>query len=283
VRESLDSKADLVGLTVMNCIGANVAQFRVVNTETEELKQVEEALKRVDPMMAQWAKEWPKMLKAMEGQGVPIEEIMKWFSWARQVLEFVPGNSMGNALQGGLCKPGEDMFFQIGRICAADLLLNNMDRVPLTVWDNLDGNLANVMITNEGGVKGIDQQVFLIISDEGKEEYIRRITKLVTHIWRGDFKHMEVESCMVKVEEAILRQTSVQLNSECLLAMMKGIREGLVSFGQSWTSGTFKAKLEGIVEEANSIRDKSQANAANCGDYVAFVLKVAEEVASVVC
>ena len=53
------------------------------------------------------------------------------------ILEYAPGHPLmgldGNQV---LASPAPDMLTELGSLCALDVLINNLDRVPLPVWQN---------------------------------------------------------------------------------------------------------------------------------------------------
>ena len=73
------------------------------------------------------------------------------------MLEFVPGTSLDTAVA-AMEAASLDLFADLGQLCALDLLLNNIERVPLPCRRNA-GNLTNAIITPAGRLVGIDQQV----------------------------------------------------------------------------------------------------------------------------
>merc|ERR1719410_2759750 len=77
-----------------------------------------------------------------------------------------------------------EMYVQLGRLCAADTIINNMDRIPLPIWDN-SGNLGNIMVSAQGDVTAIDTQINLIVDEFGKEGYFRRVRDLISDCESG--------------------------------------------------------------------------------------------------
>jgi len=80
---------------------------------------------------------------------------------------------------------GKKLLFEIGRILAYDVLINNWDRLPL-IWDH-DGNLENLLFTSnpDKPVIGIDQSVQSIqqkLHPENYTKYKNRVIKLLKEI-----------------------------------------------------------------------------------------------------
>lgn len=274
---------EMVALAVANCMGVRVAQFRMLHFSEDmasEWQVVNETMKRVDPRQAQFEKEMPKYRRMAEqnGWGEMWEKFKLYFQKSKAVLEFIPGTPLDTALSGPV-QPSEDMFSAMGRLCALDLLLNNMDRVPLPLWDNPLGNLSNIMVGADGAVVGIDQQVNLITDEDGMAEYLQRVRQFVTHLMRNDFAHMKMQEAETKVQSAILEVSKAEVSRECAQALLRGIREGLVSFAEKWADGAFEAALKEVSEAAKLVKDGATATGE---DYAAFVRQIAEAVAPLV-
>merc|ERR1740129_1847669 len=252
-----NSMVELVAQAVANSMGVRVAQFRMVHEGDPEYEIMSAALMRVEPRINQ---------KEAPGQ-------------SRAVLEFVPGLAWDMALRTSM--PTEEMFLAVGRLCVVDMLINNMDRVPLSLWEAELGNLTNIMVAEDGTVIGIDQQVNTIGGEEGFEEYIGRARRLATHIMRRDYAHMSVKQALAKVQHAIHVVSVVTVAPECLLALARGFREGLVSFEQCWSSGTLQASVAGAVEAAQQVKGQGPPiEAYDFGKHAAdFVHRVAEALA----
>merc|ERR1719161_998271 len=100
------------------------------------------------------------------------------------ILEFVPGfGLMGIEAQRILSNPNPQLLTGLGQICALDVVLNNMDRMPLPLWQN-DGNLSNIMISADTLV-GIDQQANAIVEGPGLDQYLKKLRDLIEDLTTG--------------------------------------------------------------------------------------------------
>jgi len=130
-----------------------------------------------------WTKSWVapeerEYMKPVIEEAEAMAQYVWEYGWPVQVavLEFVPGHTLVGldaqvSLKG---ETAEQIYASLGRICAGDALLNNMDRIPLPLWTN-DGNLGNVMVSKAGEVKAIDQQINLIMEGPGLDNYMKRL------------------------------------------------------------------------------------------------------------
>jgi len=84
---------------------------------------------------------------------------------------------------------------KVGALAALDVLINNMDRVPL-LWDN-EGNTGNLMVVVDqqngdvvSSVVGIDQAVTAIVDTfvPGRRRYLDRVSKLAFAIFCGSWE-----------------------------------------------------------------------------------------------
>lgn len=90
----------------------------------------------------------------------------------------------------------ESSFTDIGRIFVLDVLLNNFDRIPGSIWKN-KGNLGNLMSTNNGRIYGIDQALVTPNNEEAEVAYIEKVRcafqglmhngldcEMIDHVWK---------------------------------------------------------------------------------------------------
>jgi hypothetical protein len=82
-----------------------------------------------------------------------------------------PHDRLVAALQG-------DNLRRIGAIMAFDVLVNNVDRLPL-IWDH-QGNAGNLMIDDDNEPVAIDGQLVGLRADLGRGEYMDRVRALLT-------------------------------------------------------------------------------------------------------
>ncbi len=79
------------------------------------------------------------------------------------LFEFVEGTSLLEIPPTqGSCWENAEFLEQLGEICAVDVVLNNLDRLPLSIWDN-DGNLGNVLVEKDTGkAVAIDTAIYAV-------------------------------------------------------------------------------------------------------------------------
>jgi hypothetical protein len=81
-----------------------------------------------------------------------------------------PHERLVAALQG-------DNLRRIGAIMAFDVLVNNVDRLPL-IWDH-QGNAGNLMLDDDNAPVAIDGQLVGLRADSGRGEYMERVRALL--------------------------------------------------------------------------------------------------------
>mmetsp|Transcript_84913 Transcript_84913/g.253108 ORF Transcript_84913/g.253108 Transcript_84913/m.253108 type:complete len:891 (-) Transcript_84913:133-2805(-) len=133
------------------------------------------------------------------------------------VLDFVPGIGMqGPLAREALMVPGPGVLRGLGRLCALDVLLNNLDRAPLPVWDN-EGNLANILMVGDG-VVGIDQQVNAIGEGPGLSRFLDRVRALCGEAACPD----ATGPTAARLRQALLQDYGVELDAEALACAARG-------------------------------------------------------------
>lgn len=194
------------------------------------------------------------------------------------VLQFVPGCDL-SCVQSEL---SHAFFHGLGRICALDVLLNNMDRVPLPVWDNL-GNLTNVMIDTEGCPVGIDQQVNLISDSRGMESYIARVRNLVQLVVTSsavddfDAARLAVQHLTTPLRRALC---GFEVSETMAKVFVQGLGEGLEDAAKSWATGFLERSLTDAEHVAENVSTQDAA-ASEPRAYADFVRRVVGEIVSV--
>jgi len=199
---------------VADVLEVPVACIRVVNPAEDEYQEVQMRLKSMD---------------AHSG--------LKAFG----VLEFAQGHPlMGTEGQEALQNHGSELMYQLGRLCAMDVLMNNLDRIPIPVWQN-EGNLGNVMVTKHGcSILGIDQQVNLIMPGPGLAMYMKKVVKLIADVSpNGD------PSCIVeKLRQALMENCGAAITDEAAVIFLRGLHLGLGHIAHQWRKGHLKQALE---------------------------------------
>lgn len=195
-----------------------------------------------------------------------MKDIGRTYSLA--VLEFVEGvpldcaqnveHAVGTWLH-------HDAWRTMGRICVLDMLLNNMDRLPLPIFDNRDGNLGNIMVISGGAnVIGIDQQVNSISDDSGREKYLERVRCLVKGTLPSSTSDTSTESPKAKEIGEAIRQVvgakcGVTLLESAISSLLEGWRSGLMELTDCWTSGDLADALDLAHSTALTVIVESQA------------------------
>eukprot|EP00746_Dinoflagellata_sp_MGD_P122306 gnl/MRDRNA2_/MRDRNA2_57228_c0_seq1.p1 gnl/MRDRNA2_/MRDRNA2_57228_c0~~gnl/MRDRNA2_/MRDRNA2_57228_c0_seq1.p1 ORF type:complete len:624 (-),score=140.67 gnl/MRDRNA2_/MRDRNA2_57228_c0_seq1:222-2093(-) len=163
------------------------------------------------------------------------------------ILEFVPGFALMGAQAGSALKTSHRaLFIGLGKLCSLDLILNNMDRMPLPIWSN-HGNLSNVMIVGDS-IIGIDQQVNPI-EGVGLDQYVAKLRSLAMTVCRIESLTKtdgvdDLAAVSVRIEQALLENCGVKLEAESTVLVFQGMREGLQDVARLWKSGDFKKCLD---------------------------------------
>lgn len=183
------------------------------------------------------------------------------------LLEFIPGFSLQGMevhkiLQGMGPDALQDFWCKVGRLVAFDVLINNVDRVPL-LWDN-EGNTANLMLLPDAGnchkvsVLGIDQAVTAIVGHgPGRAQYLERVKTIAHSVfsdsWTCDASSVamsrawSVSAGLARVQEAVRLNCGEQINSK---AMMEGLRQGFAKIADKWEDGSLKTCFEAVSADA---------------------------------
>lgn len=160
------------------------------------------------------------------------------------VLEYVPGHPLvGEEAHQVLTTPNPALLRDLGRLCAMDVLLNNMDRVPLPVWSN-EGNLGNVMVAAHGGnIIGIDQQVNPIKAGPGFKLYMDKVENLFQSLAPGG----DPSAVIVTLDKALQTNCGAPLTEGHAPHVLEGMRECLEAIASAWNDGSFAKVLEEAV------------------------------------
>merc|ERR1712190_15834 len=121
-----------------------------------------------------------------------------------------------------LTAPSPELMRKLGKLCALDVLINNLDRVPLPCWQN-EGNLGNVMVVNSGkSIMGIDQQVNSIMPGVGYDRYAENVKKVV----EGSSPCGDPKTIVAKLRAAMLENCGAELSDALCQNFVEGLREG---------------------------------------------------------
>jgi len=245
-------------------LNVTVARSRIVRPDEAEFSEIAEMLYRCRPRM--FEKEMKGALDYFDAAS-PVwkqmrEQHMKTFeqtirTFGRRtslaVLEFIQGTSFNATSEETLLSLGFDLWEALGSLCALDIVLNNMDRIPLPIFDNREGNLSNVIVTSNGAV-GIDQQINVIKSEDGMETYLGRVrdfVQKVLHIGASASdscpENPQTNPVIACIAERIRRACgTVTLTDEQALVLVQALRSKLLEIAEGWTSGT----VAGVIERA---------------------------------
>lgn len=290
---------ELVADRVAAAMGVPVAKHRLVHPTLNqaEFELIESEKERVEPGYEEMR---PEALEKRLGhlkQSAPeqYEQAKKLIEMASNkgtwmVLEFVQGAALDKS-PGPLAAAGEELLRGLGRLCALDLLLNNMDRLPLPLWHNA-GNLSNVMLRPAGDVVGIDQQVNAPTDSAGLEQYLGRVRSLVAQLFGAAGAPADAEGSPEAVSERLQRALreacGVELSEANLASINEGLRSGLRDAVACLDSGALQTSLDDAVATAGC-GVKHWSNNTNLAEpaqeaarQAEFVRQVAAEVAAIV-
>merc|ERR1712039_151671 len=112
-----------------------------------------------------------------------------------------------------------------------------MDRFPLPCWSN-GGNLTNAILTLDGNLVGIDQQVNTISDSDGLERYLDKVRclteKLMTPLKVSVGSALETNNMTMDptgvidvILKALKEHCGVDAPMESMNAVLDGMRSGL--------------------------------------------------------
>lgn len=241
-------------------VGLNIpiARSRIVRPDEAEFLQIEAMMKRCRPKASGLGSEeddmcdagspfWARLQKdAPDHYLVAMRQLGRRTSLA--VLEFVQGTSLGTTAEDAMLSAGNVFWQGVGSVCALDVVINNMDRVPLPVFDNREGNLGNVIVTSTGAV-GIDQQINVIRNEEGIEKYLGRVRALVHVLLQPGspsddaFASGESESIIDSII-ARIKIVSAPPSREQVVILVQALKEKLLEIAKGWISGSVSSIID---------------------------------------
>lgn len=231
--------SELLAQQIAQTCGSRVAQCRIVRHDEPEhaeiLKMHVDQLKTPivgadEPVVSRLFGRRINRSNALAGKGAQC------FG----VLEYVPGHPlMGVQAQQLLATPDPSLLSSLGRLCALDVLINNMDRIPMPVWSN-DGNFGNVMVSS-GHIVGIDQQVNAIVSEAGLQMYFEKVEKLVLAV-KGC---STVDAGLAKhLNDGLELNTGMRLTDEQVAVVQQGLLAGFEAIAQACRDGSLATTLQ---------------------------------------
>jgi hypothetical protein len=166
------------------------------------------------------------------------------------VLEFVRGRGLGSlGSEEVLLMDNPDVGKGMGRLCALDILLNNMDRLPLPVFDNREGNISNILVTSKEAI-GIDQQINVITDVLGMKAYLKRVHSFAQEVTQtmpsGQHTSAISERSEAPAAELIARIEAAGVRTQDLptCSLLEGLRKGLADIAQGWISGDLQTAID---------------------------------------
>lgn len=201
------------------------------------------------------------------------------------VLEYVQGHPLmgleGNSV---MRAPSPALLSALGHLCAFDVLINNLDRVPLPLWQN-EGNLGNVMVTCTGAsLVGIDQQINLIVEGPGLEMYLEKVRKLVNDSKPGG----QPSAIVAKLRQAMIENCGAELSDAAASLIIAGLHSGFEKIADAWKSGELKRSLEigesvcfdRFIFDGPQVKNSAIPQLGTTDAMSEFVCKVAAQIAS---
>jgi len=188
------SPEELFAQRLAHALGVRVADMRVIDPSSEEAGSLRLNVKHASPA-------------AGESDSLPVKSILRFEFLC--VMEFLDGVGMMGMPAHDYLKKLEGTaeprpWRELGRLMAFDMLVNNLDRLPLA-WSN-EGNLSNIMLgSSVGTVVGIDQGAAPIKHEDGLQRFLQRVRQAVREARDGEGKAFGA------VVEAIFNNTGMQL------------------------------------------------------------------------
>jgi len=195
-----------------------VARMRLVLAESDECRLIKNAVERSDTLnLAKEMERLEKLLPTMDEEtAAKVRAMINAGPSTCAVLEFVPGYALDISVK-ALETPSPGLLMGLGQLCALDLLLNNMDRIPLPCWGNV-GNLTNAIVTPDGELVGIDQQVNHIEPGPGLDAYLGKVRDVSAQILQGS-----APDIAASISTAIKKHCSVELSDSSMEHVIEGM------------------------------------------------------------
>jgi len=257
----------LIAGSLAQALGVRVAKSRAVKRSDAEWSEITDAISQ------RWALETPEIKNIIDALG--IEKFYQSFWSIHGITEFVKGIPL-TGLEGRevLASGPPTLFLRLGRLCALDALMNNMDRLPLPIWDN-PGNLTNVIVAAGGcDVVGIDHQVVAIRDERGLQRYFARLRRLASG------QAQSTAQVATRLEATFAAEMGLAKLPESSAALvLRGLLEGLEAVACLWEDGS----LLRCLEEVEVVARERFAESTDCGfvelmDTTNFVRRCAAEI-----
>eukprot|EP00930_Biecheleria_cincta_P085022 TRINITY_DN74448_c0_g1_i1.p1 TRINITY_DN74448_c0_g1~~TRINITY_DN74448_c0_g1_i1.p1 ORF type:complete len:285 (-),score=48.95 TRINITY_DN74448_c0_g1_i1:297-1151(-) len=208
-------------------MGVRVAALRPLGPEDDETATLRRCLQKLAPAVSD--DNWLQVRKIIHHPHLSLVEFVDGFG--------MMGTQAHNYLQQARTNDPPH-WFELGRLMAFDMLINNFDRAPL-VWTN-DGNLSNVMLGSSlDSVVGIDQAVAPITHKQGMLTYLQRVQRTVLELRKGEL------DVLAAVKNAILVNTAVELSTD----ETQRLRDGCIDFVEHAVRCAGGGQLSGQLAE----------------------------------
>lgn len=230
--------AEFLADRIARAFDVSVARLQVIAPKDERSEQISDVLRKLSPHS--------------QGSGKFNLSLGLY-----GIVEFVPGFMLlGPQAHKALSPPSPAFLTELGRICAFDALINNMDRLPLPLWD-CAGNLKNVMVrASDGGVVGIDQSVRPITNEVGMQRYLCRVRGLAADLLAsgpGGRTDQGPAAIGVRLRHRFAQDCGAELSSDSLELLLEGLRAGLLRAAELWESGALLRCLDTAEAEASEL------------------------------
>ena len=138
----------------------------------------------------------------------------------------------------------ESALVSLGRVIAADVIVNNFDRVPF-VWSN-SGNLGNVIVERDTqAVVAVDQQTTAIVNVEGSARYLDAVRDAVAQV-----RDQALDgSALRRVVDTLERTCGRELTRAQCQALLEGLTQGLRTVRRVCSRDALQSLFESVVVE----------------------------------
>jgi len=139
------------------------------------------------------------------------------------LMDYIPGDVLLGLEKIEYLKDPQ-VLYEIGRILACDVLINNYDRLPL-IWEN-QGNPGNLIFRKEEEGKtvvyAIDQCVTAIKDRDAIVAYLEKVSKAI-----DEAKSRKAGECFKAVVQSLSSNTGIQIGNEYALKIQEGFLGGI--------------------------------------------------------
>jgi hypothetical protein len=260
-------------------LSVRVARMRLVLADSDECHLIKHAVERFSTLdIAKDMERLEKLIPTMdEESAAKVRAMINAGPSTCAVLEFVPGHALDISMT-ALEAPTPGLLTGLGQLCALDLLLNNMDRVPLPCWENA-GNLTNAIVTLDGELVGIDQQVNHIEPGPGLDAYLGKIRDLSAQILQGS-----APGIATSIRIAIKKHCSVELSDGSMEHVIEGMGAVLRKTISEARAGSLAVVLAAAAVRAGkaTFNDYGQTSQIDPADIAAVAVAFLQQVVDAV-